>query len=183
MLWGDHGWHLGDHDIWCKHTNYEQATRSPLLFVAPGIEGQPTENSSPVELVDIYPTLLELAGLDAAGELHGASLVPILNGSADRVKDVAVSQYPRSGSKMGYAYRTDRHRLVRWRDQDSKNKDETDGELIALELYDYEADPLERRNLADDPAYADTLAELTAIAEAHRESVGKPAIFGDDGAE
>ena len=63
VLWGDHGWHLGDHDIWCKHTNYEQSTRSPLLFVAPGIDGQPAENASPVEFVDVYPTLLDLAGI------------------------------------------------------------------------------------------------------------------------
>ena len=192
VLWGDHGWHLGDHDIWCKHTNYEQSTRSPLLFVAPSLDNGGVKNDSPVEFVDIYPTLLELAGIEADdshgvdGELHGTSLVPILDGSADRVKDIAVSQFPRGNgkqAKMGYAYRSDHHRLVRWRQQDAKRANETDGELVAVELYDYQDDPLETRNLADDPAYAETLAAMTAIAETHRESVGKPATLdgGDDG--
>ena len=78
---------------------------------------------------------------------------------------------------MGYAYRTDRHRLVRWREQDAKGADETDGALVAVELYDYVDDPLETRNLADDPAYAEALASVTALAETHRERVGKPATL------
>jgi iduronate 2-sulfatase len=83
VLWGNHGWHLGDHDMWCKHTNYEQATRSPLIIASPGMQAAGTPSASPVEFVDIYPTLLELTGLTPAGELHGTSLTPTLQGSAD----------------------------------------------------------------------------------------------------
>jgi arylsulfatase A-like enzyme len=174
VLWGDHGFHLGDHDMWCKHSNFEQATRSPLIIFDPRIEHATNRNASPVEFVDIYPTLLDLAGLEPApgSELHGTSLKPILTGAADRVKDVAVSQYPRGvgdNAKMGYAFRCDRYRLVRWRDQDTRGAGELTGPVVALELYDYQQDPLETRNLADDPGYADVLADLQAKADAFRE--------------
>lgn len=180
VLWGDHGWHLGDHAMWCKHTNYEQATRSPLLFVVPGIDAPPATNASPVEFVDVYPTLLDLAGIPLdeshghSGDLHGTSLRPILTSSADRVKDVAVSQYPRGGGKnvfMGYAYRTDRHRLVRWRAREHRNQHPVGGAVESVELYDYQEDPLETRNLAADPAYADVLADLHEIADRHHDSL------------
>ncbi|MEM1012806.1 MAG: sulfatase, partial [Planctomycetota bacterium] len=96
VLWGDHGFHLGDHAMWCKHSNFEQATRSPLIFVDP--RHDPVgPNASPVEFLDIYPTLLEMTGLSPMGDMHGHSLVPIVQGEADRVKEVAVSQYPRGG--------------------------------------------------------------------------------------
>ncbi len=182
VLWGDHGWHLGDHDIWCKHTNYEQATRSPLIVVDPRLTGG-LRNASPVELVDVFPTLLDLAGIEHDGPLHGASLAPILRGDAQRVKEVAVSQYPRGGggnARMGYAYRTDRYRLVRWREQNAKRDGETNGPINAVELYDYEVDPLETRNLADDPDYADVRAELEALADEHRTTMGKGPVAADD---
>ena len=166
VLWGDHGWHLGDHDIWCKHTNYEQATRSPLIVAAPGVGTPGGMSRAPVELVDVYPTLLDLAGLASAGELHGVSLRPILEDDQATVKDVAVSQYPRGGGKkqkMGYAFRSERYRLVQWWNFDMETG-EAEGELLATELYDYEVDPLETRNLADDPAYADARAEMEALA-------------------
>ena len=181
VLWGDHGWHLGDHDIWCKHTNYEQATRSPLIVAAPGVGGRGQVNRSPVEFVDIYPTLLDLAGLESTSPypLAGTSLVPILKDPDGRVKDLAISQYPRGGgpnARMGYAYRSDRYRLVQWRDQNAKGEGETTGPIVATELYDYEADPLETRNLADDPAYADVRGDLEAKAgslwEANRPEPG-----------
>ena len=180
VLWGDHGWHLGDHAMWCKHSNFEQATRSPLIVADPRIDVRPTRNASPVEFVDIYPTLIELSGAEPSRDLQGTSLVPILKGETDRVNEVAVSQYPRGGGDnalMGYSYRDDRYRLVRWRAQDAKGGGETDGPVVARELYDYETDPLETRNLIDDPAYADVAAEMTAKADAHRAEVGKPAEF------
>ncbi len=175
VLWGDHGFHLGDHGMWCKHTNYEQATRSPLIIVDPRHEGG-IVNASPVELVDVFPTLVELADVEHEGTLHGDSLVPILTGEADAVSDFALSQFPRGGrdgeDKMGYAYRTDRYRLVRWRAQNSRELGEIDGPVVAVELYDYEADPLETRNLADDPAYADIRRDLEAMADAYRQEAG-----------
>ena len=172
VLWGDHGWHLGDHDIWCKHTNFEQATRSPLIVVAPGVGAPGGVSHAPVELLDIYPTLLDLAGVAPEGGLHGLSLRPILSDADASVKDVAVSQYPRGGGKtqrMGYAFRSERYRLVQWWDFDMEAV-EAQGDILATELYDYEADPLETRNLADDPAYADARAEMEALADAFRAS-------------
>ncbi|MEO0514908.1 MAG: sulfatase [Planctomycetota bacterium] len=173
VLWGDHGWHLGDHDIWCKHTNYEQATRSPLIVAAPGIGRAGTKSLAPVEFVDIYPTLLDLASLEAAGELHGVSLRPIMDDPSVWVKDIAVSQYPRGGGKnawMGYAFRSDRYRLVQWYAMNAK-KGDTQGPLAASELYDYETDPLETRNLIDDPAYAEVRADMEVKAERYRSAM------------
>ena len=132
-----------------------------------------TASQAVAELVDIYPTLLDLAGLDASGVLHGVSLKPVMEDPAAQVKDVAVSQFPRlkgKDSKMGYAYRSDRYRLVLWRDMDANAGDPL-GPVAATELYDYEADPLETRNLADDPAYADARADMEAKAQAFHENI------------
>lgn len=167
VFWGDHGWHLGDHGIWCKHTNYEQATRVPMILAdlrAPKAQ----KNSSPTEFVDIYPTLCELAELPSPDVLEGDSLVPILNGTQDAVKDVAVSQFPRNapghGEVMGYAYRDTRYRYIEWR---------TDNEIIDREFYDYEADPQETRNLIDDPQYTREINRMEAIAKTHHKRFKK----------
>ena len=162
VLWGDHGWHLGDHALWCKHSNFEQATRSPLIIVDPRRPGG-VRTSAPVEFVDLYPTLTDLAGLDPPPHtLHGVSLQPLLTDPDADVKPVAVSQYPRKFEgrpAMGYAFRDRRYRYVQWRQTDYRNG-EFDGPIVATELYDYEVDPLETRNLAEDPAYAGALARM-----------------------
>ncbi len=152
VLWGDHGWHLGDHGWWCKHTNYEQATKAPLIISAPEF---PTlgRTRSMSEFVDVYPTLCELTGVPAPDGLEGESLVPILNDPAATVKEFSVSQYPR-GKIMGYAYRTKRYRYVEW----IKNS-----EIQNAELYDYEKDPLETRNLIDDRDYRDIVEEIKKL--------------------
>ena len=107
VLWGDHGWHLGDHGQWAKHSNFEQATRSPLIIVDPETKKN-NFNSSPTEFIDVFPTLVELSGLKSPDHLQGKSLVTLLNGKS-KVKDYAISQYPR-GNVMGYALRNDRYR-------------------------------------------------------------------------
>ena len=150
VLWGDHGFHLGDHGMWGKHSTLEQATRVPLLFRPAG--GTAVRDApAPVEFVDLFPTLCDLAGLPVPASLHGRSLVPILDGSADRVRDGALTVFKSRGS-LGYSYRTDRYRLTLW-----VNKR---GKVAATELYDYGADPLETTNVAGDPAYAAVAAEL-----------------------
>ena len=112
VLWGDHGWHLGDHGLWCKHSNFEQATAAPLIIAAPGMEpNQQTKSHS--EMVDIFPTICELAGLKAPDQLEGDSLVPILKDASKSVKDYSVSQYPRRGG-VGYSIRSGRYRAVFW---------------------------------------------------------------------
>ena len=111
---GDHGWHLGDHNLWCKHSNFEQATRIPMIFKIPGIKASKT--SALAEAVDIFPTLCDATGIKIPEQLQGVSLMPILKEIKSKVKDYAVSQY-RRGKNMrtfGYSIRTERFRLTLW---------------------------------------------------------------------
>ncbi len=143
VLWGDHGFHLGDLGIWTKHTNYEQANRIPLLFRAPGVTQAGSSTKQLAESVDVFPTLAELAGLPKpAGPqpIDGVSLVPVLKDPAARVRDHAYQAYPKA--KLGRAIRTERYRLVEWK------KIGEAADQAEYELYDYEADPLETENLA-----------------------------------
>lgn len=148
VLWGDHGFHLGDHGMWCKHTNYEQATRSPLIIAAPMGLIPPSVTSAPVEFIDLYPTLCELAGLEQPGHLQGTSLIPTMRDPEVDVRPFAVSQYPRNpqhlGRVMGYALRDRRYRYVQWRRWD---RDAGAGEVVAEELYDLVTDPDETQNV------------------------------------
>jgi iduronate 2-sulfatase len=158
VLWGDHGWHLGDHGMWCKHTNYEQAARIPLIVVAPEVTRGGTRTAALVESVDLYPTLCELAGLPAVQGLDGASIVPILKDPATTAKDSVVHVYPR-GERLGRAIRTARYRLVEWKAPGAA------ANTAEVELYDYETDPDETVNLAKDrPA---VVAELQKILARH----------------
>lgn len=145
VLWGDHGFHLGDLGIWTKHTNYEQANRIPIMMVAPGVTKPGSTTKQLAESVDIYPTLAELAGLPAPSgpqPITGKSLVPVLKDASKRVRDHAFHCYPRRGGTMGRAIRTERYRMVEWR------KPHAPHETAEYELYDYQSDPLERANLA-----------------------------------
>ncbi|MBA3315514.1 MAG: sulfatase [Planctomycetota bacterium] len=161
VVWGDHGWKLGDHGMWCKHTNYELDAHVPLIMRAPGKQAG-IQSERLVEFVDIYPTLAELAGLDAPSDLEGTSFAPLLDDPNRPWKAAAFSQYPRAHERqqlMGYSMATDRHRLTRWADRENPSK------LVATELYDHETDPAENVNVAEHPEYAKTLAELSALAE------------------
>jgi iduronate 2-sulfatase len=156
VLWGDHGFHLGDLGLWTKHTNYEQANRIPLVVIAPGVTRPGSASGQLASSVDLYPTLAELAGLPAPTgpqPIDGASLVPVLRDPSARVRDHAFHVFPKA--KLGRAVRTGRYRLVEWR-----NVGEPDSAAV-YELYDYEADPLESRNLAADRP--GVVAELKAI--------------------
>lgn len=151
ILWGDHGYHLGDHNQWGKSTNFEQATRSPLIIAGPGIQCKRSALAS--EFTDIYPTLCELAGLEQPGHLQGESLVPVMKG--DPNETFAYSQFPR-GDKMGYAIRDSRYRYVEWIEEGPQVTREVDFEkVVARQLFDYEKDPWEKVNLADMEEYSD----------------------------
>ena len=142
VLWGDHGWHLGDLSIWTKHTNFEQANRIPIIIVAPGVAKPGSVTSQLAETVDIFPTLSELAGLPAPKgpqPIDGVSLVPVLKNPNARVRDHAYHAYPRGG-KLGRAIRTQRYRLVEWK------KHSDPGAGVDYELYDYKTDPWETQN-------------------------------------
>lgn len=153
VLWGDHGWQLGEHGEWCKHTNFEVATRSPLIISAPGQKKPGSKTDALVEFVDIYPTLCELCGIPAPKELEGTSAVPVMNDPERQWKKAAFSQYPR-GNVMGYSMRTERYRYTEWV--------EPGKEPAARELYDHQKDPDENTNLANRPEFADLVARLSA---------------------
>jgi iduronate 2-sulfatase len=155
-LWGDHGWHLGDHSQWCKHSNFEQAARAPLIIAAPSQKAKGVRTESPSEFVDIFPTLVELVGLPGPAVLEGKSLTTILDNPSASVREAAMGQYPRgiNGQKgMGYSLRSKRFRYVKWLVMDYY-KGERTGLLATRELYDYKNDPYETVNLADNPEYA-----------------------------
>ncbi|NJB85953.1 iduronate 2-sulfatase [Lewinella marina] len=190
VVWGDHGWHLGDLGIWGKATNYEIATRVPLMIHTPTMPeaSRGAKTDALVELVDLFPTLVELAGLEQPEQLEGQSFVPLLADPNREWKPAAFSQYPnpalrewaanplsegmretyfgplieevedriieQQGEKwdrdlfenhlMGYTIRTDRYRLVAWKD-----RRQPDAEPLYVELYDHQEDPDETRNVAE----------------------------------
>jgi arylsulfatase A-like enzyme len=162
VLWGDHGWKLGDYGKWCKHTNYEIDTRIPVIVRVPGVHDQGGWRSSVIiETVDIYPTLCDLAGLEIPGHVQGNSFRPALFDAQFNWEDVAFSQYPRSFSDekgrhkvMGTSMRTREYRLTRWVDVET-------GELLAQELYDHSVEGLEMTNLAELPGHEALLRSLT----------------------
>ena len=161
VLWGDHGYHLGDHGSWTKHTNYEQANRIPILISAPGVTRAGSSSKSLVETVDIFPTVCDLAGLpnpSGPQPIDGKSLVPILKDGSRSVKSHAYHCFPKGGkNRLGRAIRTERYRLVEWK------KFNADTATAEYELYDYDEDPLETKNLAaDQPDVVQSLAELLA---------------------
>ncbi|QDS98490.1 sulfatase [Adhaeretor mobilis] len=189
IVWGDHGWHLGDMGIWGKATNYEIATRVPLMIWTPDMQVRGESTDALVELVDMYPTLCELADLPLPKHIEGHSFAPLLDEPERTWKKAAFSQFPtpalrewaanplskgmretffgpliedveeriiaQQGNKwdrelfeqhlMGYAMRTDRYRLVVWRDyRDQK------AEPVFIELFDHQTDPQETKNIAED---------------------------------
>lgn len=167
VLWGDHGWKLGEHGSWAKMTNYDIDTRAPLIIRYPERVERGVKVGRPVEFVDIFPTLSELAGLPVPGHLQGVSAVPLMDNPDQPWKPAVFSQFLREGiwiapdgiEYMGYAVRTDRYRYVVWIDRET-------GQLTASELYDHQMDPDENVNLAERPEYAETLAELEALRQA-----------------
>ncbi len=165
MLWGDHGYHFGDHGTWTKHTNYEQDNRIPLIFVAPGIARPGSGTGAFAETVDIYPTLVELAGLPAPQVpqgLDGKSLVPVLKDPKASVRDHAYHAFNR-GPRLGRAIRTERYRMIEWKVPGAVESS------AEYELYDYKADALEKKNIAS--SHPEVLSQIKAILAKHPEAV------------
>jgi arylsulfatase A-like enzyme len=155
VFWSDHGFKLGEHTLWHKHTNFELDCRVPFMISAPGYPRQ-VRSGSLVELLDIYPTLCDLAGLPTPEDLDGTSLRPILEDSAATVRDFARSQYPRGKNVMGYTIKTDRFRYIEWTQIDT-------GKVLERELYDHYIDGEENINQANNPAYQSELPRLAAL--------------------
>lgn len=149
----DHGYHLGEHTFWQKNNLHEEVTRVPLIISVPGFEAG--RSSSMVELVDLFPTLSELAGLDMPQDLHGKSLVPILRDNDARVKEGAMS-FVKNG---GTSFRTNDWAYMRYRDGSE-------------ELYDMRVDPQQFNNLAKHETSKSILRELAAKLNSQLEASG-----------
>lgn len=148
VVTSDHGFQLGEHGgLWRKDTLFEEALRVPLLVWTPGLAAPGVASSSLAELLDLYPTLTDLAGLPRPADLDGTSLVPVLRDPARVVRSAAFSAARRRPPQLGWSIRTERHRYTEWPDGSN-------------ELYDLRSDPGERSNLASLPAHARTLDDL-----------------------
>jgi len=145
VLWSDHGWHLGEKRHWRKFALWEDTTRVPLVFVVPGVTEAGGRCDRPVNLLDLYPTLVELCGLPAPSQLEGVSLSPLLRDPGAAWDRPSVTTYG-SGN---HAVRSQRWRYIRYADGSE-------------ELYDHDADPHEWRNLASSAEHASVKAELAA---------------------
>lgn len=154
VLWGDHGYHLGEMGLWNKHTNFELAAHVPLIFRSPNQKQPGASTNGLAELVDVYPTLCDLAGLQTPEDLEGSSLAPFILRGSPLGKVAAFCQYPRKAA-MGYSVRSDGHRYTEWR--------KPGGEVLARELYDYGDTRIETQNLADQAEHQllqDTMTSL-----------------------
>jgi len=149
ILWGDNGWKLGEHNSWCKMTNYEVDTRVPLIVSTPETRSKNIKCDGMVEFVDIYPSLCQLAGLKIPDGLEGTSFVPLMKNPKRQWKKAVFSQYLSEGiwtppdgiTYMGYSIRTERYRYVEFYNWKTK-------EYAACELYDHKVDPDENNNIA-----------------------------------
>jgi uncharacterized sulfatase len=153
VFWSDHGYHLGEHGLWMKMSCFEESARVPMIIVVPGTKTPGKTARGTVELLDLYPTLADLAGLTPPKDLQGASLRPLLDDPDAKWTRPAYTQVERTAAKLtGHSVRTDRWRYTEW------NLGEQ-----GSELYDHDADPKELKNLAADPKYADTVAEMKQL--------------------
>ena len=154
VLWGDHGWNLGEHGLWCKHCNFHTSINAPLIVAAPGFKGG-QKALTRAEFVDIYPTICELAGLPFPGHLQGKSFVSVLDDPNSSHKDFALSKW-----YNGLTIVKDQFHYTEWR-----NKDDS---LYARMLYDHNTDPHENVNVVDEEKYQEDIAVLSAIMKANR---------------
>lgn len=200
VLWGDHGWHLGEMGVWGKATNYEIAARVPLIVIDPRNGEIGAKTDALVELVDLFPTLCDLTGVPKPSHLEGHSFAQLLQDPTRSWKKAAFTQYPNPALRewaanplsqgmretwfgplidtvekkisdqygvgwdrelfeehlMGYSMRTDRYRLILWRD-----RRKPEAAPIDLELYDHQNDPTETQNLAaSEPEIVGELLEI-----------------------
>jgi iduronate 2-sulfatase len=149
ILWGDHGWQLGEHGLWCKHCNFETSLHSPLIISAPGFKGDKVCNAL-TEFVDIYPSLCELTGLPLPDHLQGTSFVPLMKNPDRTWKKAAFSRW-----QTGDSIRTDRYRYTEWTDDEGKR--------VTRMLYDHKVDPMENVNISEQPENQELVERLSKM--------------------
>lgn len=149
ILWGDHGWQLGEHGLWCKHCNFQTSLNAPLIVSAPGAAAGASSEAM-VEFLDVYPTLCDLAGLDKPQHVEGQTLTPVLADPARPHKPAVFSRY-----HAGDSVRTDRYLYTEWTDEA--------GRATARMIYDHQGDPDENVNLADRPDMQAVVAEHSRL--------------------
>jgi iduronate 2-sulfatase len=156
ILWGDHGWQLGEHKLWCKHSNFDIAMRVPMIISAPGYSGGVKTNAL-VEYIDIFPSLCELAGLNLPSQLHGRSFESLMNNPDQKFKEVIYARYGK-----GESIKTDRYLYTEW-----YNKED---ELYGRMLYDHSTDPDENVNISEFPENEVLVDSLSNILHNEMES-------------
>jgi len=157
VLWGDHGWQLGEHGLWCKHSNFEEALHSPLIVRAPGMRGGVSTNAL-TEFVDIYPSLCGLCGLQTPVHLQGTSFAPLMENPDRPWKTAAFSRY-----FDGDSIRTDRYRYTEWVRETMPPGSAKQEDRYARMLFDHETDPGENVNIAELPENQALAARLSTM--------------------
>ncbi len=171
VLIGDHGWKLGDHSMWCKHTNFELDTRVPMIISGPGIKSN-QRTSSFAEVLDIYPTLAEFAEFQPPSHLQGTSLLPVLQNPEESLKEAAYSVWPsyrgdrtdEEKAILGYSVRTDEFRYTEWIHLATDS-------LLDRELYDHRQNNREEANIINDSSVEDYLPQLEEMITNYRETL------------
>lgn len=156
VLWSDHGWHLGENSQWGKESNFERALRATLMAFDPRTSTGGKETDALVELVDVYPTLCELAGLPVPAHVEGSSFAPLLSDDSKPWKKAVFSCFVRPDrNKAGMSVRNDRYRYTEWRDAIGDFKGHT--------LFDLRDDPQENINIANDPLMGPVVRHMKAL--------------------
>ncbi len=152
FLWGDHGFQLGEHGLWDKHTNYAHSLHSPLIYSAPWIEGG-KKAAGLNEFIDIYPTLCEMAAISQPVSVQGMSLVPMLKNPEHPGKTAVFSRYQEGNPLHGHTVRTEQYSYTEYSDENDN--------VIETMLYDIVNDPYENVNLSKKEAYIETVKKLS----------------------
>jgi arylsulfatase A-like enzyme len=156
ILWGDHGWQLGEHTMWCKHANFDVAMRVPMIISAPGFKGG-IKTDALAEYIDIFPTLSELSGLEMLSQFHGKSYVPLMKNPDQKFKDIIYSRYVNGESII-----TDRYLYTEWYNKEN--------EFYGRMLYDHAKDPDENINISEMPENTKLVDSLSKILHQEMES-------------
>lgn len=160
ILWGDHGWNLGEHTLWCKHCNFKTSLQVPMILKAPGTKSN-QQSAALTEFVDIFPTLCDLVDVPKPDQLQGTSFVPLLKNPDQPWKKAVFSQWIK-----GATVKTERYSYTEW------TKD--DGDVYARMLYDHQTDPNENINIVDREGNRDIVRQLVDVLHKGASSLSMP---------